>query len=264
MNRNLRILLITAISFAVYYILDELYFNELRKALNANIDQLGASHILTYIISAFPLIVGACLMHGIRGAIPSFGLDKSIAKGFVFSLICTLPMSIGYAFAFEFSTEMTLNKILMNIFAAAFFEEIFFRGFLFGQIYRFTKVGFIPSIFIGAFLFAFIHLYQSREISTLIGVFLITFLGAILFAWTYVEWNFNIWVPIFLHLFMNLFWMLFSVADNAFGGIYANVFRTISLILIVFLTISYKKRKGIALEVNRRTIWMKKDFSDLP
>lgn len=262
MNRNLRILLITAISFAVYYILDALYFNELRKILNANINQFGVSHILTYTISAFPLIIGAGLMHGIRGIVRSFGLDKSIVKGFVFALLCTAPMFIGYVFVYEFSNEITLNKILVNVFAAAFFEELFFRGFLFGQIYRFTKVGFIPSIFIGAFLFAFIHLYQSRELSTLIGVFLITFLGAILFAWTYVEWNYNIWVPIFLHLFMNLFWLLFSVADNAFGGIYANVFRTITLILIVLLTILYKRRKGIPLEVNRRTMWMKKDFAD--
>lgn len=259
MNRNLRIILITAISFAVYFILDALYFNELRKWLFERINQGGVSHILTYIISAIPLIIGAGLMHGFKGIIPSFGLDKSIVKGFLFSLLCTLPMFIGYACVFDFSNEITINTILINVFAAAFFEELFFRGFLFGQIYRFTRFGFLPSIFLGAFLFAFIHLYQSRELSTLIGVFTITFLGAILFAWAYVEWNYNIWIPIFLHLLMNLFWGLFSVADNAFGGIYANIFRSLSIILIIVLTIVYKRKNRIPLEINKRTIWMKRE-----
>lgn len=51
---------------------------------------------------------------------------------------------------------------------------------------------------------------------------------------------------------------LFSVSDNAFGGIYSNVFRVITLALIIILTIVYKKRNGIKLEINKHTIWMKK------
>jgi len=39
----------------------------------------------------------------------------------------------------------------------------------------------------------------------------------------------NLWVPIGLHLFMNLHWMLFSAGDNALGSIYANVFRAITI-----------------------------------
>jgi len=103
-----------------------------------------------------------------------------------------------------------------------------------------------------------VHLYQSDELSTLVGVFLTTLLGGILFAWLYVEWDNNLWVPIFLHLFMNLFWEMFSVSDNAFGGAYSNIFRLITIALVIALTVLYKRKKGIKLEVNMNTIWMKK------
>lgn len=259
MRRELRIILITAVSFGLYFILDALYFNAIRKWLFENIKQFGISHILAYSIFGLLLILATALMHKVSGVIDSLGLNGSIIKGFLFSFICTMPMFIGYAAAFDFSQEITPDNILIKVIAAAFFEELYFRAFLFGQIYRYTRLGFFPSIVFGAFLFAFIHLYQSQDLSTLVGVFLTTFLGAVLFAWAYVEWQYNIWVPIFLHLLMNLFWLMFSVSDNAFGGIYANIFRTLSLILIIVLTIIYKRRKNIPFEINKKTIWLKKD-----
>ena len=257
MSKTVKILLITILSFGIYFVLDDLFFNVLRKWLNAIINQFGISHILTYSISGIPLILGAIFIHGLRGFIGSLGLNKSIIKGIIFSLICTLPMLIGFAVVFEFNSEITINEVLVSGIAAAFFEELYFRGFLFGQIYRYTKIGFLPSIVIGALLFAWLHLYQSQELATLVGIFLTTFLGAVLFAWVYVEWNYNIWVPIFLHLFMNFFWMLFSAGENALGGIYANIFRILTIVLIIVLTIIYKRNQGIRLEVNKSTIWKK-------
>ncbi|MDZ7715311.1 MAG: CPBP family intramembrane glutamic endopeptidase [Balneolaceae bacterium] len=98
-------------------------------------------------------------------------------------------MLIGYALFFDLNIELTLNTFLISAVSAAFFEELFFRGFLYGQLYRYTKLGFLPSVIIGAFLFAFIHLYQSDELLRLIGIFFTTFLGAGLFSWSYSEWD---------------------------------------------------------------------------
>lgn len=258
MKKTLQILIITLISFTIYFVLDEFIFREVRSGINERIGQKGLGHILTYTIFVIPLIVASAFMHGWKGALASLGLDKSILRGMLFSLLCCLPMLIGYAIVFPFNGEITLNGILITAVAAAFFEELIFRGFLFGQIYRFTRFGFIPSIIIGALLFGFVHLYQSNDIATMIGVFLTTFLGALLFGWAYVEWKCNLWVPIFLHFFMNLFWDLFSAGETALGGIYSNVFRILTIILIIGVTIVYKKRKGLALEVTRKTIWMKR------
>lgn len=258
MNKNIRIILITFISFGVYYFLDELYFRELRKWLNEIINQSGAAHIITYLISGIPIYLGVILIHSTREFFSGLGLNKSFAKGICFPLIFTLPMFIGYAVVFNFNTEITLNDVLIKVIAAGFFEELFFRGFLFGQVYRYTKFGFIPSVLLGSLLFGFVHLYQSQDLLTLIGIFITTFLGAILFAWLYAEWNFNLWVAIFLHLFMNLSWLMYSVSDDALGNIYANIFRALTIILAISITVQYKRKNNIKLEVNRQTIWIKK------
>lgn len=259
MYKTLKIFLITITSFGLYFVLDDIYFKAVRKGLNEIIKQGGISHIIAYTIFGIPIILGSILIHNVKGFIGSLGLDKSITKGILFSLICTAPMLAGFAVVFDFNSEITINDILIKVIAAAFFEELYFRGFLFGQLFKYTRLGFLPSVIIGALLFAVIHLYQSTDLMTLVGIFLTTLLGAILFAWAYAEWNYNLWIPVFLHLFMNLFWLMFSAGENALGGIYANVFRILSLVLIILLTVLYKRKKGYALEVNKKTIWMKNE-----
>jgi uncharacterized protein len=254
MKNQTKIITITLLAFGLYFVLDELYFGAVRKWTNGAIGQLGVSHLVAYLLFGIPIYLGALLLHGSKGFLESLGLNKPLLPGMLAPLLFTLPMFIGFAFAFEFNAEITLNQVLIMVISAAFFEELFFRGFLFGQIYRYTRIGFIPAILLGALLFAAVHLYQSQDFPTLIGIFATTFLGAVFFAWLYAEWNFNLWIPVFLHLFMNLSWLMFSVADNAFGGIYANVFRVLTIAMAIVFTIIYKRKKGLGLEVNRQAL----------
>lgn len=259
MNRTYKALTTIAISVGGYYILNKLLFNNIKSLLNNIFHNNELSYLLTLLIIGLPLFVGVLVINKPKLFFESLGLNKSIIKGSLFSLICTSPMLIGYSIVFGFNSQITWNEIFQGAIIAAFIEELYFRGILFGQIYRFTKIGFIPSILYGAIIFASFHLYQSQDFLTLMGIFAATFLGSILFAWAYIEWKNNLWVPIFLHFFMNLFWMLFSAGENALGGIYANIFRVLTILLIIVLTIVYKKKKGMKLEINRSTIWMKKD-----
>lgn len=257
MSRSLRVISITLLSFGIYFFLANTYFSELRIWMDSHIHQLGLSHLLVYVIVCIPIVLGASIINQWNRCKTTLGLNRSILTGFLFPLICTLPMLIGFALCFQVNRNLTLNEVLITGVAAAFFEEFIFRGFLFGQLFRYTKLGFIPSILLGAFIFASMHLYQSNDLATLIGVFSTTFLGAVLFSWLFVEWNYNLWISIFLHFFMNLAWMIFGVSDNAFGGFYANIFRIITIALAIVLTILYKRRNGIPMTVNRETIWMK-------
>lgn len=258
MRYSTKTLLILVLSFGIYYFLDDMYFKSLRQWIFELTGQLGISHIVTYTISGIPLFLGTYLISRKTDFFELLGLNKSIYKGFLFALICTLPMYIGFSFVFDYNPEVSLNTFLISVVSAGFFEELFFRGFLFGLIFRKTKLGFIPSVFFGALYFGILHLYQSTELAELLGVFLITFLGGILFAWVYAEWNFNIWVPVFLHMLMNLAWEIFSVSENALGGIYSNVFRFLTVALVILLTIMYKKRKGIKMTVNKKTLLLLK------
>ena len=258
MKNTPRTLLITILAFGAYYLLDEAFFPALRSTINESIHQISISHILAYLILGIPLLIGIILLHKGQERMNSLGLNRPVLRAMLIALLLTLPMFIGYAIVYQWNTEISIDKILLGVVCAAFFEELYFRGFLFGQIFRYSRIGFIPAVLIGAVLFAIVHLYQSQELSTSIGVFAITFMGGILFAWLYAEWDYNLWVPIFLHAFMNLSWMMFDVADNALGDLYANIFRNVTIALSIILTIVYKRRKGLALEVNRSTIWMKK------
>ena len=257
MQKSLKIALVTILSFGIYYLIDEVYFRSLRKSLFELIGHVGISHIISYTIVGIPIFSGILIMHKKATFFNNLGLDKSLLKAFLFAFICVLPMLIGFSFVFDFTPDLSVNRILIAIIAAGFFEELYFRGFLFGQLFRHTKIGFILSILIGAVIFALGHLYQSNDTQELIGIFSITLLGSVLFGWLYAEHSYNIWVPVFLHMLMNLSWELFSVNDTALGGAYANIFRTTTVILAIVLTVMHKKRKKIKLEVNKKTIWKK-------
>lgn len=166
-------------------------------------------------------------------------------------------MLAAYSLKFSLNKELSLQTIIINTISSAFFEEVIFRAFLFGILYRFTRLGFLSSVFLGSLLFGLAHLYQSDDVNELIGIFSITFLGSVLFSWIYAEWNFNLWTVIFLHCLMNLYWLIFDVDTNALGGTYANIFRFLTVFLSIFITIIYKRKKKIPLEITKKTWWIK-------
>jgi membrane protease YdiL (CAAX protease family) len=257
MSRHIKVLLTVFFFYAIYFVLDMFLFKGLRINLNMRIAQWGISHILTYLITGIPLYIAAFILHGAKGFWESWGLNKPVGKAFLAAFLFTLPMLIGLAVSFSWNSSITADQVLIGVIAAAVFEELFFRSFLFGQVFRYSRLGFVPSLLTGAVLFALMHLYQSQDMGTLAGIFAITFAGAVLFGWLYAEWGYNIWVPVFLHMLMNLSWLLFEVSDNALGGVNANVFRFMTVGLAIVGTVVYKRKKGIPFEVNKRTLWMK-------
>ena len=82
------------------------------------------------------------------------------------------------------------------------------------------------------------------------GVFAITFAGAVWFAWLFIEWKENLWLPIFMHFFMNLYWHLFSTENSALGGLMLNLPRIITIALSIYLTIKIVRKTG-QLKINK-------------
>ena len=257
MNRTTRNILITLICFLVYYIASENF-----GVILQNIDVLFHfrlfSYFITYILIGIPIFIGTYLINNNYDIFNNLGLSKNILRGLILSIIFTLPMFIGGLVFYKFNTDISISKLVAGTIFAGFFEELYFRGFLFGQIFRNTKLGFFPSIIIGALVFASAHLYQSQNISTMTGIFITTFSGAIFFAWLFVEWDYNLWVVVFLHTLMNLSWIIFNISDNALGNINSNIFRGLTIAVAIILTIFYKKKQGQTLSINRNTLLMKK------
>ncbi len=256
--KEIKFILIFIIGFITYYYVDANLFSLIQRKVTSFTQIKALGHIVAYTITLIPLIITVLVLHKTQKQITEkLGLSHGFFKGLAYALLCTLPMLIGYMLKFSLNSDLSFNTIIINTISSAFFEEIIYRAFLFGQLYRYTRLGFLPSIFLGSFLFGTAHLYQSTDINELIGIFSITFLGSTLFSWVYAEWKFNLWAAIFLHCLMNLYWLIFNVDNNALGGTYANIFRFSTVFLAIVFTIIYKKKNKISFEVGRRTWWLK-------
>ena len=243
-------IILTLVFFAVYIILKQ-YFSTIKERLDLFTHSGLLSYILTYFIIGVPIYIGTYLINSKLNVLSNLGLNYNPIKPFFIALLFSLPMLIGGLIFFEFNQDISIPNLIAGTIIAGFVEELFYRGFLFGQLYKYTKLGFISSIIIGAIIFATGHLYQSEDSIELIGIFLITFLGAILFAWLYVEWNYNLWIPIFLHSLMNLAWHLFDMDGTALGGTIPNILRGLTIIIAILFTIIYKKNKNQKLIITK-------------
>lgn len=257
--KELKFFIIFITGFLIYYFVDAYFFSNLQNEITILSKSKAVGHIITYTITICPLIIIITILHrSFKDILGRLGLSGNMLTGFYFAFVVTLPSLIAYSLKYGINCNLNANTIIINTISSAFFEEIIYRAFLIGQLYRYTRLGFLPAIFLGSTLFGLAHLYQSSDVTELTGIFLITFLGSLLFFWVYAEWKFNLWTAIFLHCLMNLYWLIFDVDNNALGGIYANVFRFITVFLVIFVTIVYKRKKRIPFEIVRRTLWMKK------
>ena len=70
--------------------------------------------------------------------------------------------------------------------------------------------------------------------------------GGVLFAWLVYRWQ-NLWVPMVLHICMNLWWELFSVSRNAIGGWFPFALQMFTLFLAVAVTVYFTRPKASAI-----------------
>lgn len=199
-----------------------------------------------HVIVCLPVVIVLLFLHGRKDFPRSLGLDGNFVKGLAFALISTLPLFIAFPVVGDFNGGLTWDKLVRSAFIAAFFEEVIFRGFIFGQLFRYCKIGFWWSVIIPSLLFGSIHLYQGNDPLSSLAAFGVTFIGGLFFSWIYVKWDFNLWCPVGLHFFMNLSWLLFTVEGNsvAAGGVVSNVFRILSVVVAIFLTNVYLRKRA--------------------
>lgn len=251
-----KIIIITIVCFVIYLLLEE-RFASIKISLDGLTKNGLLSYILTYFIIGIPIYIGTYLINPNISIFKNLGLENNPTKPFIIVLLFSLPMFLGGLAFFDFNQEISIPNLIAGTIVAGFVEELFFRGFLFGQLFKYTKLGFISSIIVGAIIFGMGHLYQSQDIFELVGIFIVTFMGAILFAWLYVEWNYNLWVPIFLHTLMNLAWHIFEMDETALGGILPNIFRGLTIASAILFTILYKRKNGKELIITKNKLLIK-------
>lgn len=122
-----------------------------------------------------------------------------------------------------------------------FNEEVVFRGFGFLLLYRRARWGFWQTAIGLGVVFGLLHLgnasIKDHDLAGEIGAVLIVSLGGILFAWLMVRWKCSLWMPFFMHLFMNLWWEIFAMGNSALGGTGANVARVVTAVVVIGWTL---------------------------
>ncbi|MHC1707067.1 MAG: lysostaphin resistance A-like protein [Bacteroidales bacterium] len=211
---------------------------------------LKIAYIYSWWVIPTALITG--LLFGFKNLAENIGIRRGFFQGLIFSAIAVLPMFLSSAIIGNIHEDLVVLDLTHKTLFAGLMEEYLFRGFLFGLLFRKLQWGFIPASLLGAIIFGLGHIYQGSTFPETMGIFMITALGAAWFAWLYIEWNNNLWVPVFLHIFMNLSWTLFDVSDTALGGLYTNVFRAMTIALTIFLTIKYQRKNG--LKINKKNL----------
>ena len=174
------------------------------------------------------------------------GLSSNVLKGFGVALLCVLPLYLLFPVFGNLNTDVAFSVIYDRCILAGFREELVFRAFMFGLLFRYAKTGFFWAVILPALYFGSVHLYQGHDLLSALAAFGVTFIGALYFSWMYVEWNFNIWIPVGLHLLMNGAWSIFTMegTEVAAGGWISNIARIISIALAIALTVYYRRKRG--------------------
>ncbi|KAF0197762.1 MAG: CAAX amino terminal protease [Bacteroidetes bacterium] len=201
----------------------------------------------SYLWWILPTALIAGLLFGFSSILYNIGIQKGLKTGLLFSIVTVLPMFLSSAIIGQVGEDLNILRLVQQTIFAGLMEEYLFRGFLFGILFRKSGWGFIPASILGALIFGLGHIYQGSTFLETTGVFFITSIGGIWFAWLYIEWNNNLWVPIFLHILMNISWGLFEVSNNALGGFYTNLFRIITITLTIIITIKYNQKNGLRI-----------------
>lgn len=213
--------------------------------------------VLWYFI---PVVLVLSLFYGFRAWPSELGLDRSMTRGWALAFVCTLPMLVTFAVAGSFAEELGVGLALLYALRAGFVEEVFYRGFIFGQLFRRAGWGFILAGVANAVVFASAHLYQASDLWSAVGVFAITFAAALWFAWLYIEWDENLWFPIGLHVLMNFYWDVFGIGGGVLGSGMSNGARAATIALSIYLTLRMVRKRGYS-RIRRGNLW-KNDLAD--
>ncbi|MDR7194557.1 CPBP family glutamic-type intramembrane protease [Luteimonas terrae] len=205
----------------------------------------GALALLGYLPHWLVALGMAAVLTRPRDALAALGLDGRPMRALLLGLLLTAPMVAVLAFKAPLTlTADTPHALARHALLPGFGEELLYRGLLFGLLFRLAGWGFLPAALMAALLFGGAHLTQGGQAVEAAGIFAITALGAVWFAWLYVEWDFDLWVPVAFHVLINAWWVVFPVADNALGPLWAVGLRLVIIALSIGVTLAFAKRRG--------------------
>lgn len=207
--------------------------------------RIAALAVLGYgLYLVVPLAVAAW-WRGRDRAVDALGLAGSLWEGIAVAGSCSAIVVIGYALATDLAPP---DGLALALFRTAVLpgiaEELLFRAFLFGMLYRYAGWGFLPAALLSALVFGIEHVDQGGDALEALGIAALTGVGGLWWCWLLVEWRWNLWVPIGFHVLLNAYWTAFDMADDALGGGWTIALRGACIALSIGLTLVVARRRG--------------------
>lgn len=183
-----------------------------------------------------------------KGGFAWLGLTSSLLPALRVIGAAVMPAYVVFALTQPVNRAVLGFDVLYLAFIGPFAEEVVFRGAAFGLLRRLARWPFWAAAGVPAAVFGLGHAnpFQLPLSLDAVMTFLITATGAIVFSWLYERWRFNLWVPFFLHAFLNFAWSLFRVGDGAFAGWLPLVMQVTTVTLAILLTIRAGGRQAAA------------------
>ncbi len=190
-------------------------------------------HLLSCVIPVITILI-VCKD---KNLLECLGISSRFLRGWAVGLLCCVPMLVCNLIAGHIM--FSFEKLFLGAVFPGLFEELIYRGFLFGILHRYCNWRFIWAALPAAVMFTLGHFYQSNDLVTGLQVFCVTGLGGLFFSWLYMKWDNNLWVPVSFHISMNAIWTLIPIAGSttAAGNVTANIGRLLTVVVAVALTI---------------------------
>lgn len=217
-----------------HWLLTQLYaYNALHKNypwyLAESIDKIGGAVLC---VTAIWLL----RRNGLRGILNELGLAAPILPAIGFAFACSGPMLVGLIATRRFSPTNTVLALLFLTLFSPIIEEIEYRGFGVRHLQRGTGWPFWLVVWPSAVLFGWGHIEQGSNWEEQLAIFLMIGTGGVISAWLLHRWQ-NLWFPTMLHVAMNLWWELFSVARSVLGGWFAASLQILTMVLAIVITL---------------------------
>lgn len=177
---------------------------------------------------------------GMKTIFTGLCLNKPVLPGLLFGLIASVPMLTGFVFTRKTEPHLVLPVLLFLDLFSPFAEEVHVRAFGFWQLRKRMAWPFWAAVIPQAILSGLGHIEKGTSWTEIAEIFLLIFSGGVIFSWLLEKWQ-SIWFPLFLHVFMNLWWDIFTVSDTVLGGWFAFAVQQITMLLAIGITLLYQR-----------------------
>ena len=183
-----------------------------------------------------------------ESAVAQLGLTASPVLGISVALLLSIPMLATFAITSTTNPHLEAVPLLMTGIVSPVTEELLFRGYLFLQLYRRARWSFAAAVGTTAGVFGLAHvtgLTGRLSAMQVLGEVGMIAAGGAFFAWLLIRWRDNLWVPIGLHGFMNL-WCYGFACDEQSGDLSTNTGRLLTVVAALVATAAWRRKDIMA------------------